>query len=132
MLDLVEVFLEAPTRVWRNVGSGTADAPKPLGNWLAVRVEQPGPNRAAIGGWLEVRSGTMTVRRELTIGGGHLSGEGDVIHIGLGGAASAEVRVEWPDGEVGPWLPSDANQSVVIDRGAPTVRVSTPSGEPRP
>jgi len=31
---------------------------------------------------------------------------------------SAQVRVQWPDGEIGPWIPIDANQFAVITRGA--------------
>jgi hypothetical protein len=31
---------------------------------------------------------------------------------------SAEVRVTWPDGEVGPWQAVEADRTVVIRRGA--------------
>jgi hypothetical protein len=132
LLDLVEVFLDAPTRLWRNVGTGTADAPQPMGSWLAVRVQQPGTNRDAIGGWLEVRVGQAITRRELTIGGGHLGGQLGWIHVGLGAAGTADVRVQWPDGEVGPWLPATADQFIEIDRGNPAVQPLTLSQEPVP
>ena len=33
-------------------------------------------------------------------------------------ASSADVRVTWPDGEVGPWMTVGANQFVDIERGA--------------
>ncbi len=49
LLDLVEANLGAPVRLWRNVGSGSADAPAPMGGWLALRLGQPGGNRDAIG-----------------------------------------------------------------------------------
>ena len=75
-----------------------------MGDWISVRLEQPGPNRDAIGSWIEVRTGDRTIQREVTIGGGHASGELGWIHFGLGGADGAEVRVRWPDGEMGPWL----------------------------
>jgi len=120
LLDLVESNLGSPPRVWRNVGSGTADAPAPMGSWLAIRLTQGGPNRDAIGSWLETRVGNVVAQREVTVGGGHASGELGWIHVGLGGAQSASVRVTWPDGEVGPWMDLAADRFVVIDRATGT------------
>ena len=34
LLDLVVANLGAPARLWRNVGSGSADDPAPMGHWL--------------------------------------------------------------------------------------------------
>ena len=68
----------------------------------------------------------MTSRRELTIGGGHGGGQLGWIHAGLGAATAAEIRVQWPDGELGPWLPVAADQLVDIDRGALLIRPWTP------
>ena len=90
-----------------------------MGNWIAVRLEQPArtATRSARGS----RSASATTdEREVTIGGGHASGELGWIHFGLGDADSAEVRVQWPDGEVGPWMDVAANGFVTIPRGAPT------------
>jgi hypothetical protein len=123
----VQVNRRANVSLFRNVGSGTAAEPRPLGNWIAVRPEQTGPNRDAIGSWIQVRFGDRTVERELTIGGGHASGELGWVHVGLGDADSAEVRIRWPDGELGPWQEVAANASVTIPRdGEPTAW--TPSG----
>ena len=127
LLDLVEIHLGAPVRIWRNLGSGSATDPAPLGHWLSVRAVDPtGPNRDAIGGWLETRVGGLTSRRELTSGGGHLSGSLGWIHIGLGTATAADVRLIWPDGEAGPWLTTTADQFVEIDRGADAVHPWSP------
>ncbi len=128
MLDLVEVNYGSPIRVWRNVGAGTAAQPTGMGNWLSLRLDQPGPNRDAVGAWIEVKVGDMTLRRELTIGGGHESGQLGWIHFGLGASSSAEVRVRWPDGETGPWMPASPNQFVVIERGASQVTPWRPAG----
>ncbi|MGZ6213684.1 MAG: FG-GAP repeat domain-containing protein, partial [Candidatus Limnocylindria bacterium] len=49
LLDLVEVNYGADTVVWRNVGGGTAEAPAAMGHWLMLEVQQPDPNRDAIG-----------------------------------------------------------------------------------
>jgi hypothetical protein len=56
--------------------------------------------------------------RELTIGGGHVSGQLGAHHFGLGSAPSAEIRVTWPDGEVGPWQEVEANSFAVVDRAS--------------
>ena len=122
MLDLVEVNRRENVSVWRNVGSGDAARPAPMGDWLALQLEQPGPNRDAIGSWIEVKVGDRTLRREVTVGGGHVGGQLGWIHFGLGAADAAQVRVQWPDGEQGPWQDVTANQFVVVERGASEVR----------
>jgi hypothetical protein len=126
MLDLIKVNYGAPVELWRNVGSGDAAAPAALGNWLALRVLEPGPNRDAIGAWIDVRVGDLTSRRELTIGGGHASGELGWVHVGLGPADAADVRVLWPGGAVGPWLRVAANHFEVIEQGATSAQVWQP------
>jgi hypothetical protein len=90
-----------------------------MGNWISIQLEQPGPNRDAIGSWVDVRIGDRTMEREVTIGGGHAGGQLGWIHFGLGGAEGAEVRVRWPDGVIGPWLELHADTFVTIERGAP-------------
>ncbi len=117
LLDLVEVNLGDPVKLWRNLGIGEQGAPTKAGQWIAIRLRQPGPNHDAIGAWLEVRVGDALMQREMTVGGGHASGELGWTHAGLGPAASADVRVQWPDGEVGPWQHVDANEFVTIERG---------------
>jgi len=129
LLDLVLVNYGAPVRLWRNVGSGDGDQPVSMGSWLALRITQPAPNRDAVGGWVEVKIGDAVIRRELTIGGGHVSGQHGWLHAGLGPASSAEVRVTWPDGETGPWMRVDANGFYEIDRGAGAVRPWDPPGD---
>jgi hypothetical protein len=128
LLDLVEVNLSEPTRLWRNVGSGDAATPAQMGNWLAIRVGQPGANRDAIGALLEVKVGDATMRRELTVGGGHIGGQLGPVHVGLGPSDKAQVRVQWPDGEVGPWMGVAANQFVDIERGVAEPRPWQPPG----
>ena len=127
--DIVEVNYGAPVRLWRNVGTGTAGHPGAMGNWLELRVQQDPPNVDAIGAWVEVRAGERTQRRELTIGGGHAGGQLGWIHFGLGGASSADVRVAWPGGELGPWQPVSANSFAVVRRGATSAEPWSPRGE---
>jgi hypothetical protein len=128
MLDLVEVNYGAPVKIWRSVGTGSAAHPSPMGNWLGVRLDQPGPNREAVGAWVEVKVGDLTTRRELTIGGGHGGGQLGWVHFGLGPAGAAQIRVHWPDGETGPWIQAGANQFAIVERGATDVTPWRPAG----
>ena len=118
MLDLVEVNRRENVKLWRSVGSGTADQPAPIGNWISLQLEQSGPNRDAVGSWIEVRIKGRTIQREVSVGGGHAGGQLGWIHFGLGDADEAEIRVQWPDGEFGPWLAVEANQFLTLVRGA--------------
>jgi hypothetical protein len=129
LLDLVVVNRRENVQVWRNVGSGDAATPAAMGSWLALRLEQPGANRGAIGAWIEVRAGGHVSRRELTVGGGHASGQLGWSHFGIGDAARADVRVVWPDGEVGPWQEVEANEFAVVDRATGQVERWAPDAE---
>ena len=119
LLDLVVVERREPVRLWRNVGDGSASEPKPMGSWLAVELAQDGPNADAVGAWIEVRSGGATTEREVTVGGGHASGQSGPTHFGLGDAGKARVRVTWPDGEVSDWWQVPANSVVTLSRRDP-------------
>ena len=110
-------------KLWRNVGSGTVEKPSPMGGWAGLRLAQAGANRDAIGAWIEVKVGEAILRREVTVGGGHAGGQLGWIHFGLGPSRGAEVRVQWPDGTIGPWQAVEANRFAVIERDA---------GAPRP
>jgi hypothetical protein len=118
LLDLVEVNRRTPVHIWQNVGAGTADAPAQMGNWVGLRLREDAPNQDAIGAWVDLRIGDRITPREVTVGGGHAGGQLGWIHFGLGDANAAEVRVTWPDGEVGPWIPVPANEYTTIERGA--------------
>jgi hypothetical protein len=130
LLDLVEVNYRDRVMIWRNVGAGTAEQPAQMGHWLALELTQPGSNRDAIGSWIEVKIGDLVQRREVTVGGGHAGGQLGWIQFGLGPATSAEVRVTWPDGEQGPWLPVTADRRVVVERGATEVGTWSPGRNP--
>lgn len=117
LLDLVVVNRETNVALWRNVGRGDAAQPRPMGHWLQLQVQQAAPNVDSVGAWVEVQFGGRTVVREVTVGGGHASGQIGWIHMGLGDAVSAEVRVRWPDGEVGPWMTFGADQFLRVVRG---------------
>ena len=117
LLDLVEVNYKDRVLLYRNVGAGSAEGPAPMGHWLALQLTEDGVNRDAIGAWVEVKIGSLTLQREVTVGGGHAGGQRGWMHVGLGPADGAAVRVQWPDGETGPWIDVKADEFWVIDRG---------------
>ena len=130
--DLVVSNRKAGAEIWRNVGSGSSKHPEPMGEWIALQLNQPGPNHDAIGAWVEVKVGDQTMTREVTVGGGDGGGQLGWIHFGLGstaGTTSPQVRVQWPDMEWGPWLPVAANTFVTVDRATTSAQPwSPPSG----
>ena len=111
-LDLIVVHRWEDAKLWRNTGTGTA-------RWIQFKVQQDGANREAVGAWLEVKRGDVTMRRELTVGGGHASGRAGWIHFGLGETERPEVRVIWPDGVKGDWQTLDANGFYILQRDKP-------------
>jgi enediyne biosynthesis protein E4 len=112
LLDLVVVNRWETAQLWRNT---TPNA----GHWIEVKLEKPAPNRDAIGGWLEVKRGEKVMRREITVGGGHASGQNGWWHFGLGDAADAELRVIWPDGTAGDWQKLTSNAFYILEPGKP-------------
>ena len=129
LLDLVVVNVGAPLRIWRNIGAGGPTSPAAMGHWMGLKVTQPGPNRDAIGAWVDIEVGGSTVHRELTVGGGHIGGQLVPIHVGLGQATSARVRVTWPDGTIGPWVDVKADQVFGIARDSDRA-TALPSAQP--
>jgi hypothetical protein len=79
------------------------------GHWLAVELVQPGPNSGAVGAWIDVKIGDKVVSREITVGGGHASGNATPEHFGLGSARAVSLRVTWPGGEQSGWMDVDAD-----------------------
>ena len=114
-LDIVVSNRNTPARFWRNQGV--------LSNhWIEFDLRQPAPNRDAIGAWLELRVGDAIQRREITIGGGHASGQLGWRHFGLGAATEAEVRVRWPDGVADEWRKVAADGAYILERDKPIRR----------
>lgn len=119
MLDLVVVNREAAVSLFRNRGARRSFGDVPLGNWLEVELLQPTLNRNAVGARISVKTGNHTMDRTVAVGGGHASGQAGFIHVGLGTAERAEIRVRWPDGEWSHSYRVFANNFVRIERGKP-------------
>ena len=118
-LDLVVVNRGDPVTVFRNAGRSEAGR---LGNWLMVELAQGGGNRDAVGARISARIGNRTLERRVAIGGGHASGRIGWVHLGMGVAERARVRVRWSDGDWSHPYEVFANNFVLIERGEPSVR----------
>jgi len=117
-LDLMVINREAPVSVFRNLGQEKAWGHAPLGNWLAIELKQNGVNRQAIGARLVIKTGNLTQTRTVSVGGGHAAHANGFVHVGLGVATRAVVRVRWPDGSWSHEYRVFANQHAVLDRDA--------------
>jgi hypothetical protein len=127
LLDIVTVVRRENVRLWRNLGgAGTGATATGGAHWLGIALDQDAPNHDAIGAWVAVRIGERVVEQEVTIGGGHASGTLAPLHVGLGEVDRAQVRVTWPDGEIGPWLDVSADRVLRIVRGAASAEPWTP------
>jgi len=109
LLDVVVVNRRAPLELWRNVSTET-------GNWAEIEPNSRGPNRRAVGAWVELRAGGQVQAAEVTVGGGHAGGQALALHFGLGAVAQAEARVIWPDGIKGDWQAVAVNGLTRISR----------------
>ncbi len=101
-LDLVVVNRNAPIEIYQNRTPDT-------GNWLLLDIYQTGANTKAVGAWIEVWNGTKSWHREITVGGGHASGNSALMHFGLGNASDLKIRMTGPGGALSPWTAISAN-----------------------
>ena len=121
LVDMLVVNRNSPWQIWRNVTPGA-------GNWLQVRLSQPGANVNAIGAMVEVTTELGRQTREVVSGGGHVSGQSGWVHFGIGGAKTAQVRVRWPGEDWGKPYALDANQFAILGK---TTAAATPWQPPR-
>lgn len=119
LVDAIVVNRWTNVEVFRNV---TADP----GKWIEFALRQDGPNRDAIGAWIEVRVDGKVMAREAVSGGGHVSGQLGLWHFGLGPSDKAEVRISWPNGVEGPWQQVAANGFYLIEKGKDPAALTLP------
>lgn len=122
MLDLVVVNREANISLFRNQGDATDWGHRPMGNWLQLELKQDMPNAFAVGAEISIKTGNLNQTRRIKIGGGHASGQMGFVHVGLGVAERAQIRVRWPDGDWSAPYRVFANNFVSIERDADDVR----------
>lgn len=116
LLDLVVVNRNDNVSVFRHTGMASAHGSRPGGNWLKVELQQKGTNRHAIGARLSIKTGNKVQTRRIHAGAGHASGNAGFVHVGLGVAERATLRVQWPDGQWSAPFKLFANHHVVVER----------------
>ena len=110
LLDVVQVNRWDKAQVWRQLPT---DATK-TNHWLQLKLNQPMGNRDAVGAWVEVKIGEKIIRQELTVGGGHASGQMGWMHFGIGSATDVQVRVQWPEANWSEWMLAKADNYYTI------------------
>lgn len=116
MLDIVVVNRNDNVGLFRHTGMRYNEGTRQGGNWLKVELRQNGSNRFAVGARLSVKTGNLVQSRRVSVGGGHASGMSGFVHVGLGVAERATVRVQWPDGQWSAPFKLFANRHVIINR----------------
>ena len=127
--DILVINRGGPASLFRNLGGRSDFGTRPLGNFLEIALSQKGGNRAALGAKLSVKIGTVSLNRTIQVGGGHASGTSGFVHLGLGTAERAEIRVQWPDGEWSHPYRVFANNFVLIERDKPAARYWYPDAD---
>jgi hypothetical protein len=118
LLDLVVVNRNSNVSLFHNTGAVYGDRSRPTGNWLQIKLRQNGINRDAVGATITVKSGNASRTRTVQVGGGHASGESGFVHVGLGVAERASIRVKWPDGQWSAAFRAFANNFLIIERNS--------------
>lgn len=117
LLDLLVVNRGEPVSLFRHTGFASEYGTRVGGNWLAIELKQTEHNRHALGAKLAIKTGNKTQVRQVRLGGGHASGQLGFIHVGLGVAERATLRIQWPDGQWSATYRLFANHFAVIERG---------------
>ncbi|MEM8540585.1 MAG: CRTAC1 family protein, partial [Pseudomonadota bacterium] len=108
-LDIAVMNRRAPFEIYENRTEST-------GNFISIKLAQIGTNPDAVGAWVEMRTADKktALAQEVTVGGGHASGENGPLHFGLAEQEQAEIRVIWPNGAISNWSLASANQLIEI------------------
>jgi enediyne biosynthesis protein E4 len=109
-LDILIFNLNEPPTLLRNDVPGTQ-------HWLKIRLIGVRSNRSAIGARVVVETAESTQTQELLSQSSFLSANDCRLHFGLGGLASATVRVSWTDGTWEPLGHVDADQLITVKEG---------------
>ena len=110
--DLVVANMEEPVSIFRN-NSGSERSR------VVIALREPGANREAIGGSVELRSSSGKQIGTVRTAGGYLTTSSAELVFGLAaGETIDELRIRWPDGSREVLTDLPANHRHLIQRGA--------------
>jgi hypothetical protein len=112
-VDLIATTAGGPVRLFQNVATRR-------GHWLSVRTIDPTPGeRDAVGAEVTVRAGGKRYWRLVQPGTGYLTSNDPRAHFGLGGVATFDdITVIWPDGAEEHFGGGNADQFLILKKGA--------------
>ena len=111
-LDIVVMSRRAPMQILENITTPNSGQTT---NFVALQLQNEGPNIAALGAWIELDDGERIHAREITIGGGHAGGTTGAQHFGIGHATAVKMRVKWPNTDQwSAWSEIEANQFLTV------------------
>ncbi len=114
-LDILIVNQNEPPSLLRNDVSG--------GNhWIKVKLTGVKSNRSAIGARVTVRYGEKIQAQEVMSQSSYLSVNDSRLHFGLGLAATVDLEVRWPLGQVERFIQVAADQLIYITEGSGITR----------
>ncbi len=103
------------------------------GNPLVLELEGSRSNRDAIGAWVSAESASGVASQLLSAGSGYLCQHTKRVHLGLGGAETAErVTVRWPAGQTETLTGLQAGKRYRVVEGKGVVDSSPLGRSPRP
>jgi len=104
-----------PVKLFRNTASTNGN------HWIELDLQGTVSNRDAIGARVIVTAGGIAQLREQNGGYHRWSQDYDRIHVGLANNTTADVRIEWPSGEVDTHLDLTADRIYrIIENGTYT------------
>jgi len=120
LLDILVVNRGDNVSLFRHTGMAYQNRTRAGGNWLKLELSQPGTNPFAIGSRISIKTGNHVQERRIQVGGGHASGSLGFVHVGLGVAERAVVRIQWPDGQWSSAYKVFANHHLILQRDVAT------------
>ncbi|MEO8661525.1 MAG: CRTAC1 family protein [Bryobacteraceae bacterium] len=113
-MDMLIVNMNEPPSLLRNDVSGT-------GKWLKVKLEGVKSNKSAIGARVTAKYGGHVQAQEILSQSSFYSVSDRRLHFGLGDAATADLEIRWPNGNLEKVAGIKAHRLVTIREGSGVV-----------
>ena len=84
------------------------------GSWLTIDLRGKRPNVHGIGALVTVEAGGLRMFRRCGTDGSYMSASDRRVHVGLGPATSANIRIKWPGGKITTHAGVRADQIVTL------------------